>query len=63
MDGDICEERLRDIVDRYQPRYIFQPKFNNDISIITLPVSYTYGLSIINTHLYVVCIDLPVYLH
>ncbi|MBQ4069314.1 MAG: AMP-binding protein [Lachnospiraceae bacterium] len=123
VDGDISEERLRDIVDRYHPGYIFQPKFNKDIentvcireyedyklyetsmagtdnineelalllstsgstgsskfvrisyenirsntesiveylkitdkdiSITTLPMSYTYGLSIINTYLYV----------
>lgn len=123
VDSDISEERLRDIVDRYQPRYIFQPRFNKDIentvcireyedyklyetsmagtdnineelalllstsgstgsskfvrisyenirsntesiveylkitdkaiSITTLPMSYTYGLSIINTFLHV----------
>ena len=123
VDGDISGERLRDIVDRYHPGYIFQPKFskelentvcireyeeyklyetsmvgtNNineelalllstsgstgsskfvrisyenirsntesiveylkitdkDISITTLPMSYTYGLSIINTYLHV----------
>ncbi|MBE5927401.1 MAG: hypothetical protein E7270_10610 [Lachnospiraceae bacterium] len=122
VDGDISEERLKDIVDRYHPGYIFQPKFSRglentvcisvyeeyklyetgmvgadnineelalllstsgstgsskfvrisyenirsntesiieylkltgkDIAITTLPMSYTYGLSIINTHLY-----------
>ena len=39
VDSDISEERLRDIVDRYQPRYIFQPKFNKDIENTVCEVS------------------------
>ena len=31
VDGDISGERLRDIVDRYHPGYIFQPKFSKEL--------------------------------